>query len=302
MPPRLFIGSSVRSLAVARAIQEELERDAEVTVWSQGVFRPMQAALDDLVAALDRFDFGVFVFTPDDVVEIEDERASAVRDNVVFELGLFVGRHGRERSFFVVPRRREPFRLPSDLTGITPATYDADRTDQNLRAALGPACNRIRRAVRRFGAAPVTTRPLGEAEWDHSEQSRYLQQALHGVCAYFEQAMLALRQVYPDARVRLDAGLECAFTCEASIDGIRHNRCTVWISGSSFGVHGLAYAEHPAHPSAPRYAHELFALGEEDNGFFLHAASHSPQPHRRRERAALSTVAEHFWALFVAAL
>lgn len=294
MTPRLFIGSSAQSLAVAHAIQEELERDAEVTVWSQGVFRPMRAALDDLVAALDRFDFGVFVFTPDDIVEIEDARASAVRDNVVFELGLFVGRHGRERNFFVMPRRREPFRLPSDLTGITPATYNADRTDQNLRAALGPACTQIRRAVRRFGTSPGDGFALGEATRHRAAQHRTLQRALRDVRAYFEQAVLALQKVYPDAHVRMDADGDEAFSCEASIDGIHHARCTVRISGGGFGAPGLAYAE--------RTARALFTLGEDSEGFFLRAPSRAPRLRQAPGRASVPAVAEHFWALFVAAL
>ena len=36
--------------------------------------------------------------------------------------------------------------IPSDLLGITTATYDPD--ENNLAAALGPVCNRIRDAAR----------------------------------------------------------------------------------------------------------------------------------------------------------
>lgn len=145
--PSLFIGSSVEGLAVAYAIQENLEFDCEPTVWPQGVFQPTSAALVDLYARTRQAEFAVFVFTPDDVIQLRGQEVPAVRDNVIFELGLFVGALGPRRCFFVTPHGDE-LHLPSDLIGMEPLRYVADRRDGNLRAALGPACNRIREALR----------------------------------------------------------------------------------------------------------------------------------------------------------
>jgi hypothetical protein len=145
--PRIFIGSSSERLDVAYALQELLEFDAEPTVWTQSVFRPSSYALVDLVNTARTYNFAVFVFASDDLLFLRGNRTDAVRDNVIFELGLFVGALGQANCFLVVPRGSELPHLPSDLLGMAALSYAADRSDGNLVAALGPACNRIRRAV-----------------------------------------------------------------------------------------------------------------------------------------------------------
>lgn len=162
MKPRMFIGSSVDHLDLAYAVQEGLEHDVEATVWSQGAFDLSRTAMASLIDELDESDFGCFVLAPSDVTEIKDSTKKTVRDNVIFELGLFIGRLGPERCFMIVPRGVEDLHLPTDLLGITPATFDADRQDGNLVAALGPACNRIRKAVAKGGPveAAVQAEPV----------------------------------------------------------------------------------------------------------------------------------------------
>ncbi|MGD8500382.1 MAG: nucleotide-binding protein [Phycisphaerales bacterium] len=65
MNPRIFVGSSLEGEEIAAAIQENLERyDFQVTVWEQDIFELSENTLDSLIKALERFDFGVFVFSP----------------------------------------------------------------------------------------------------------------------------------------------------------------------------------------------------------------------------------------------
>jgi predicted nucleotide-binding protein len=153
---RMFVGSSVENLKIAYAIQENTEHEFETTVWTQGIFRPSRSSLEGLIEALDRFDAAVFVFSPDDVAQARGTTAQVVRDNVVFELGLFIGRLSRDRTFVVVPRGIDDFVLPTDLLGLLPVSYDAAREDKNWTAALGPACNQIRQAL--AGASPLASR------------------------------------------------------------------------------------------------------------------------------------------------
>src|SRR5690349_2938107 len=149
--PRVFIGSSRESLDVSYALQENLEREAEITVWSQGIFEPSRAALESLIKILEDFDFGIFICSPDNLVKLRGKKIQTPRDNVIFELGLFVGRLGRERNFIIIPSGHETLHLPTDLLGMMPLTFNPNRQDDSLTAALGPACNKITKAIRKYG-------------------------------------------------------------------------------------------------------------------------------------------------------
>jgi len=151
MKPRMFIASSVDHLDLAYAAQEGLEHDVEPTVWTQGVFTLSRSSMASLIDQLDDSDFGLFIFAPSDVTDIRDEKKKTIRDNVVFELGLFIGRLGADRCFLIVPRDIDDLHLPTDLLGITPALFDSDRQDGNMVAALGPACNRVRKSIQKLG-------------------------------------------------------------------------------------------------------------------------------------------------------
>lgn len=149
--PRLFVGSSSESLDYAYAIQSNLDECAEVTVWKQGIFEISKTAVESLIKALDKSDFGVFVFAPNDALRLRRKKFAAVRDNVVLELGLFMGKLGRSRTFVVVPKATAQLRIPTDLMGVALGEFDSNRKDKNLEAALGPFCHIVRRQVRKVG-------------------------------------------------------------------------------------------------------------------------------------------------------
>lgn len=151
--PRVFVGSSTEGLPIAEALQVGLEYDAEVVLWSQGVFGLSEGTLETLTEKASGFDFAVLALTPDDMLVKRGNQQATARDNILFELGLFMGTFGRYRTFVVHPRNK--LELPTDLAGVTTATYDDARSDGDLQAALGPSCTKIKRAVRDQGLRSV---------------------------------------------------------------------------------------------------------------------------------------------------
>jgi predicted nucleotide-binding protein len=121
--PHIFIASSSEALKHAKAIQECLDHSAHATIWTQGFFNPSQSTVDSLLNQVEDFDFAIFVFSADDVSKIRGSEHNVVRDNVIFELGLFMGRLSKQRCFIVQPRNID-MHIPTDLLGITPLSYD----------------------------------------------------------------------------------------------------------------------------------------------------------------------------------
>jgi hypothetical protein len=157
MKPRVFIGSSTEGLPVANAVQQNLDHDADCTVWTQGVFGISSYPVDALVNAVRDNDFGILVFSPDDITQIRTHTVVSARDNVILESGLFIGRYGKDRNFIIAPRGVPDFHIPTDLLGITVAQYDPTRLASKAQAAVGAACTSMLSAMK---AHPVMTTNL----------------------------------------------------------------------------------------------------------------------------------------------
>jgi hypothetical protein len=93
--PPVFIGSSSEAKKIANKLQVALEHDCDAQVWHQGLFQPGRSYLETLVRALPAYDFAVLLISPDDYVESRGTSEPAPRDNVLFELGLFMGHRFR---------------------------------------------------------------------------------------------------------------------------------------------------------------------------------------------------------------
>lgn len=144
-----FIGSSTEGLPLAYAIQAELEHSLATSIWSQGIFGLGDSTLESLLKNIPRFDYAIIALTPDDMLTSRKRRRLVPRDNVMLELGICLGVLGRFRTL-IIHSREFDLKLPSDLAGITVATY-APHPGNNLRAAIGPAVNQIRSRVSELG-------------------------------------------------------------------------------------------------------------------------------------------------------
>ena len=246
--PSVFIGSSSEGLDIAREVELHLSREANVTLWTNGIFILGEGTLESLVNALDKFDFAVLVLSPDDLLETRGENFTSPRDNVLFELGLFMGRLGRRRTI-ILSEEGAQLKLPSDLNGITRATYRR-RENQSLSAIVSPSCTIIINSMRSQGKFV----PVGEIDsraelFDRMAKhidnylvaNRFKSVSFERIrtninASYTDELLLELIDRTPDKyrRVRLSGGRPAiGFIHVApktlSVDG---DRLTVWIIGS----------------------------------------------------------------------
>jgi hypothetical protein len=145
--PRIFIGSSTESLAVADTLQVLLSEKFEVHVW-RFALEATTIVLDRLLEAKTNYQYAIFIFTPDDLANIRENKVLVTRDNVIFEAGLFMSHLGRRRTFIVIPEARAKapqVHLLSDFSGLICLKYHSPTgfTSSEWNACLGPVSVQI---------------------------------------------------------------------------------------------------------------------------------------------------------------
>jgi hypothetical protein len=154
MKPRLFIGCSSESLSIAEKIQEFLLHDIEARIWDQGTFALGETFLESLRREVLLSEYALLIVSPDDQITKRGRSGYAPRDNILFELGLFMGAIGPRRSFYLVVTDRNKgggeIEIPSDLSGISRLQIEAGDADHELQLRI--QCRKIKDAIVRVGS------------------------------------------------------------------------------------------------------------------------------------------------------
>ena len=140
--PSIFIGSSKEGLPVAQIVETGLEAIGECKLWTDA-FSFGKSNFDNLVSQIAFYDYAILVATGDDMIRSRGRANKSVRDNVLFEFGLFAGGLGRSRVFYMLEAGTK---IPSDLVGIT-LPFIPPATDPGFSAALASTLRAIKEHV-----------------------------------------------------------------------------------------------------------------------------------------------------------
>ena len=144
MRARVFIGSSKQDIRYARAIAKLLETEKVTALgwWDHSVFPHGKTLIESLEMAVRKSNAAILVAGPDDAVQKPGgQTVWQPRDNVIFEYGMFVAIHGRERV--ALATFHGGAELPSDVGGVLHIQLTApDATDDNAFNAQFDARNR----------------------------------------------------------------------------------------------------------------------------------------------------------------
>jgi len=146
--PSVFVGSSSESAEYAGATKKILEENGTLSAifwkdlpWATGTKTIIEILTK---AAVKQFHFAVFILAEDDVLTLRGTSSHVPRDNVIFEVGLFIGALGRECVFLMTPGDGD-LKLPSDMGGVTTGTWIAG--DSNTASAVRSAVEEFRAAM-----------------------------------------------------------------------------------------------------------------------------------------------------------
>ena len=132
---------------MAHAFQVLLHPYCEVILWSQGVFGSTGSALFNLNDLAATVDFAVFVFTSDDELSSRGSRSNRGRENLILELGIFLGILGARRVMMIAPS--EGSIIPSDLAGLMYLRFESNAP--SAADVLAPSMARMVEWIRQLG-------------------------------------------------------------------------------------------------------------------------------------------------------
>ncbi|MDR3156629.1 MAG: nucleotide-binding protein [Lactobacillales bacterium] len=134
MKRKLFIGSSLEGGSIAEELKTKILEECgdwiEPKLWSEDkVFTLNESTFHSLIQSSREYEYGIFVATADDLRKKRWHITKTMRDNVLFEAGMFLGSLGLTRAFLLVDKKCA---LPSDYAGITLSIYNKTNLENKI--------------------------------------------------------------------------------------------------------------------------------------------------------------------------
>ena len=164
MKARLIIVSSVENRSIANAVQDDVRGHAEIESLTLDFLRLSSSSISSLTLVLEGIDIGVIILGPDDLASLRHEEFQVARDRVMYQVGLFAGKLGRDRCFVLAPGSADDDNRSINIPGLNICYIDPNKLKSDMKAAIGSVGNEIRLAVlslrqeRRLGGKPILER------------------------------------------------------------------------------------------------------------------------------------------------
>ena len=159
MKRKIFIGSSSEGLKVAQVIKNKIEEECDnwlkCDIWNDGeIFKINSGTLDSLVKASRKYDYGILVATADDKTIKRKLIHKSMRDNVLFEMGLFLGSLGLDRAFLFANTK---ISVPSDFNGVTLIQY---HKKSDMESKVSELVDHLKKTRNSFPLKPLPSSAL----------------------------------------------------------------------------------------------------------------------------------------------
>ena len=104
----LFIGSSNEALRCAKLLKKKINQkingQISIDIWKGANWKNLKSILNSIENFKNKYYYAIFIFHPDDFLKSRSKQFLIVRDNVIFELGYFLGQLGADRTFLLIPK------------------------------------------------------------------------------------------------------------------------------------------------------------------------------------------------------
>ncbi len=130
---KVFVGSSSEAREHDVVIRKTLEEyGIEAISWSE-IFHPGDFGLDSLIKISNEINGALIIATSDDATWYRGNEYFTPRDNILFEMGLFIKALGRNKTGFILLKNLSGSspKIPTDLAGLNLITYDVSKPAKN---------------------------------------------------------------------------------------------------------------------------------------------------------------------------